>query len=106
MERVKSAVFVGNRPLKCTSNTVSGRFVDYLGEKYYRISNSDQMPPFFMSLVSSSDHWLFVSSNGGMTAGRTNAESALFPYETEDKIFAHPDESGGKTLCSNDQGRW
>ncbi len=45
------------------------------------------MPPFFyMSVVSSSDHWLFISSTGGLTAGRINAESALFPYTTDDKI--------------------
>ena len=56
------------------------------------------MPPFFMSLVSSADHWLFISSTGGLTAGRVNAESALFPYETEDKITAHSELTGSKTI--------
>lgn len=28
------------------------------------------MPPFFVSVISSAGHWLFVSSSGGLTAGR------------------------------------
>ncbi|MCB9419672.1 MAG: hypothetical protein H6667_07700 [Ardenticatenaceae bacterium] len=68
------------------------------GETYYRIAHYDRMPPFFMSLVSSADHWLFISSTGGLTAGRQNAESALFPYETEDKIAAHNELTGSKTI--------
>ena len=44
------------------------------------------MTPFFMSVVSDSDHWMFISSTGGLTAGRVNAESALFPYDTDDKV--------------------
>ncbi len=44
------------------------------------------MQPFFMSIVSGSDHWMFISSTGGLSTGRANAESALFPYYTDDKI--------------------
>ncbi len=65
---------------------VSGIFVAIQGEPFYCIENYDHMPPFFMSVVSSSDHWLFISSTGGLTAGRKNAESAIFPYDTDDKI--------------------
>ncbi len=61
-------------------------YVTLLGEQFYRIHRYDQMPPFFMSIVSSADHWLFISSSGGLTAGRINAESALFPYYTDDKV--------------------
>ncbi|MAU00446.1 MAG: hypothetical protein CL608_25165 [Anaerolineaceae bacterium] len=68
------------------------------GETYYRIAHYDQIRPFFMSLVSSADHWLFIASTGGLTAGRQNAESALFPYETEDKIAAHSELTGSKTI--------
>ncbi|MBK8899760.1 MAG: hypothetical protein IPM53_01130 [Anaerolineaceae bacterium] len=75
-----------------------GRFVQLMGETFYQIAHYDQMPPFFMSLVSSADHWLFIASTGGLTAGRTNAESALFPYETEDKITAHSELTGPKTM--------
>ena len=49
-------------------------------QAYFKISNSDKMRPFFMSIVSDSNHWMFISSNGGVTAGRKNAEYALFPY--------------------------
>ena len=53
---------------------------------YFKISNSDEMRPFFMSIVSDSNHWMFISSNGGLTAGRKNAEYAIFPYYSDDKI--------------------
>jgi hypothetical protein len=75
-----------------------GGYVSLLGETYYRIAHYDRMPPFFMSLVSGADHWLFISSTGGLTAGRANADSALFPYETEDKITAHHELTGGTTM--------
>ena len=65
---------------------VAGNYVTLLGELYYCIENYDQMPPFFMSVVSNTDLWMFISSTGGLTAGRQNAESAIFPYETDDKI--------------------
>jgi len=55
-------------------------------ERYYQLSNSDAMKPFFMSIVSDSNHWMFISSNGGLSAGRKNANFALFPYYTDDKI--------------------
>jgi len=48
------------------------------GETYLKIANSDAMRPFFMSVVSDSNHWMFISSNGGLSAGRKNAEYALF----------------------------
>jgi hypothetical protein len=68
------------------------------GEKYYKIENCHQMRPFFMSIVSDSNHWLFISSNGGLSAGRKNAENALFPYYTDDKITESFDTTGSKTI--------
>ena len=68
------------------------------GESYYRISDSDSMRPFFMSIVSDSNHWMFISSNGGLTAGRKNSEFALFPYYTDDKITEAFDTTGCKTI--------
>ena len=68
------------------------------GEKYYKIPNHDTMRPFFMSIVSDSNHWLFISSNGGLTAGRKNAEFALFPYYTDDKITEFADITGSKSI--------
>ena len=68
------------------------------GEKFFKIENHDQMRPFFMSIVSDSNHWLFISSNGGLSAGRGNSEYALFPYYTDDKITESADITGSKTI--------
>jgi len=51
-----------------------------------------------MSLVSNSNHWLFISSNGALTAGRKNANNALFPYYTDDKITESLETTGSKTI--------
>ncbi len=68
------------------------------GEKFFRITNHDFMRPFFMSIVSDSNHWMFISSNGGLTAGRKNSEYALFPYYTDDKITESSETTGSKTI--------
>jgi len=68
------------------------------GEMFYKIANHDHMRPFFMSIVSDSNHWLFISSNGGISAGRKNAEFALFPYYTDDKITEFADITGSKSI--------
>jgi hypothetical protein len=98
MSKEKTVNLIGNSPIMGNTQSTTGSFVEMMGETYYRIAHYNQMPPFFMSLVSSADHWLFISSTGGLTAGRMNAESALFPYETEDKITDHSELTGGKTI--------
>ena len=75
-----------------------GSFVDLRGERYYRLAHYDAIPPFFMSIVSDSDHWLFISSNGGLTAGRQDADHALFPYYPEDRIHDGCEHTGSKTI--------
>ena len=67
-------------------------------EVYYQISNNDVMRPFFMSIVSDSNHWMFISSNGGLTAGRKNSDFALFPYYTDDKITESSEFTGSKSI--------
>ena len=67
-------------------------------EKFYKIANSDTLRPFFMSIVSDSNHWMFISSNGGLTAGRKNSEFALFPYYTDDKITESAEITGSKSI--------
>ncbi|HEX2878885.1 MAG TPA: hypothetical protein VHO25_05050, partial [Polyangiaceae bacterium] len=80
------------------SEAVSGEF-NWLGEReYYSINNYDRLPPFFMTLVSPSDHWLFISSTGGLTLGRINADHALLPYDTVDKIHDNIAHTGPITL--------
>lgn len=67
-------------------------------ESWFKISNSDALRPFFMNIVSNSNHWMFISSNGGLTAGRKNSDYALFPYYTDDKITESADITGSKTI--------
>lgn len=91
-------VFIGSNIAKFAKSEVKGELVDFNGENYYKISNHDAMRPFFMSIVSDSNHWMFISSNGGLTAGRKNSDSALFPYYTDDKITESNDITGSKTI--------
>ncbi len=92
-----------NRP-SVRSDEVAGEFLTLAGERYYAIRNVDQMAPFFVSLVSNSDHWLFISSTGGLTAGRVSPGTALFPYITVDRIHESTPHTGSKTLVSTVEG--
>jgi len=85
------------------SPEVNGGFVDLDGDRYYVIRNVDAMPPFLVSVISSDDHWLFVSSYGGLTAGRVSPNTALFPYVTVDKIHESSPHTGCKTLLRVEQ---
>jgi hypothetical protein len=104
MEQKK--IFVGGCELRPSEARAQGEYVELEGEHFYRIRNHDQMPHFFMSIVSDSNHWLFTSSNGALTCGRRNPESALFPYYTDDKIQDAQDLTGPKTivLLEGDEG--
>ncbi|MFT6731842.1 MAG: hypothetical protein ACJAS9_000015 [Polaribacter sp.] len=84
----------------------SGEFVTIDEERFYAIKNVDCINPFFVSVISNSDHWLFVSSTGGLTAGRGSPDTALFPYVTVDKIHESSLHTGSKTLMQveNNEG--
>lgn len=77
---------------------VLGEFVTINNERYYAIKNVDQMETFFISLVSNSDHWLFIASSGALTAGRKSSDTALFPYDCVDKIYDGALNTGSKTI--------
>jgi len=81
-----------------------GELVEIGGERYFRITHCDAMAPFLMSLVSSSDQWMFVSSTGALTAGRRDTDQALFPYYTDDKIHDSVDLTGAKTIITLARG--
>jgi len=91
-------IFVGNTIVQQEMHEVGGEYVSLLGDSFYKIKNYDGMPPFFMSIVSSADHWMFISSTGGLTAGRVSAERALFPYYTDDKITENFENTGNKAI--------
>ncbi len=90
--------YAGNAKLKYSTGGVKGHFVERDGEEFYVIEGVQDMDPFFMSIVSNSDHWMFISSNGALTAGRRKPEVALFPYYTVDKIHDSADITGSKTI--------
>ena len=69
--------YLGQIPAQFPVKEVDGKEVIRSGESFYKISNADLMRPFFMSIVSNSDHWMFISSNGSLSAGRKNNNYAL-----------------------------
>ncbi len=81
-----------------TTHQVGMDLVQIEGNRYFKIPESDSLRPFFMSIVSHSDHWMFISSNGGLSAGRKSAEYALFPYYTDDKISESAEITGSKSI--------
>jgi len=91
-------LFLGKNELRVNHDPVRGQEVTLEGETFYQIANYDRLRPFFMTIVSHADHWLFISSNGGLTAGRRDADSALFPYYTDDKLCDLAEVTGSKTL--------
>jgi len=76
----------------------TGEFVTDARGDAYRISNYDRLAPFTMSVVSSSDLWMYVSSHGGLTAGRVDAAGCLFPYETDDRLHFAAGVTGPVTI--------
>ena len=93
----RKSIYLGQQPYQASNTETSGSEITLEGETYYKISSVDRMRPFFMSIVSHSDHWMFISSNGGLTAGRINSDRALFPYYTDDKITESGEHTGSKT---------
>ena len=84
--------------------TVADDFTTIDGDRYAAIYNVDRMAPFLMSIASDSDAWLFVGSNGPFVAGRGSPDTALFPYQTVDKILRYPTTSGAQTILLVSRG--
>ncbi|MFC1690431.1 hypothetical protein ACFL07_12400, partial [Pseudomonadota bacterium] len=79
-------IFWGESPISNAVHECGGSLVHRDGEMFYKISGFQEMAPFLMAIVSGYDHWMYVSSTGGLTCGRRNPNNALFPYYTDDKI--------------------
>ena len=103
-------IHIGNSIIETKEKEVKGQFVEIAGEKFYKINHFDLMPDFFISIVSNSDHWMFISSNGALTAGRKDRNNALFPYYTEDKIHDYKGKTGNssyfKVIKENQRYLW
>ena len=91
-------ISIGKNTAFFEKKEITGNFCTIDGENYYMIANVNEMRPFFMSIVSNSNHWMFVSSNGALSAGRKNADFALFPYYTDDKITEAAEITGSKSI--------
>lgn len=101
-------VYIGNQEAHFAPSDIGGEFLFMDNEWFYKIENVDGMRPFFMTISSPDNHWMFLSSNGGISAGRGNADHALFPYYTHDKIIENADFTGNKTIvrASKDEVTW
>ena len=76
---------------------VKGQFITINGQRFYEIANYDRMQPFFISLASDTDLWMYLASTGGLTCGRRSPGEALFPYYTDDKITESYEFTGPRT---------
>ncbi|MBW6458264.1 MAG: hypothetical protein K0B52_03785, partial [FCB group bacterium] len=97
-KKKEEKIYLGKTPLNTTPQPIRGKVVDIDGTPYYRIENYDHMSDFFLSVISDSDVWMFLSSTGALTAGRRNPDNALFPYYNDDRIHDSQDITGSKTL--------
>lgn len=104
MISTSKSIFIGETAQQVQDTHSCGEYVQLHGETFYKILNFDSFPPFFISLVSSSNHWLFIASTGGLTAGRINAEHALFPYYTVDKLTENSEGTGAKAIFLVERG--
>ena len=94
----KKDLYLGDSLINSSDLNIEGKEVVIKNENFYKISNVNKMRPFFMSIVSAYDHWLFISSTGALSAGRKNSNNALFPYYTDDKISESHDVTGSKSI--------
>ncbi len=81
-----TSLIVGSSPIVQTTQASVGSFVKERALTWYRILHYDTMAPFLVSVSNPGNIWMFISTTGGITAGRGSADSAIFPYGTEDVI--------------------
>lgn len=85
-------------------NSISAATIQYAAiehrgdDRYIVIENHDEIPPFFCTLTTDADLWMFIASNGNLTAGRRDPDFAILPYETVDKIYDNGHHTGALTL--------
>ena len=82
--------------------SVQGGFIERDGVEYYRIDGIEAMDPFFTTVVSDDDLWMFVSSTGALTAGRRNADGAFLGYQTEDRLHRSAEIAGPVTIIARE----
>ncbi len=102
----KKHIHIGNQKAKISNAPIKGDLVKINNETFYKIENYDKMNPFLISIVSASDHWLYISSKGGLTAGRKNSDNSLFAYTNDDVLHDVNEITGSKTIIKmTDKGK-
>lgn len=86
------------RPAAVGGRQVNTEYRQLDGEQVHCLTHVNRLDPFFMSLVSGDDHWMFVASNGALTCGRSHSDQALFPYLSSDKLLDLRESTGPKTI--------
>tara|TARA_S200000501_G_scaffold81790_1_gene73844 strand:+ start:74209 stop:77589 length:3381 start_codon:yes stop_codon:yes gene_type:complete len=76
-----------------------------MDKSLYKISNINKMDPFLMNITSGSDHWMYLSSTGCLTAGRNKAKYCLFPYVTDDLLHHNSHFTGPFTIIKVENGK-
>jgi len=76
------------------NSSLGTRFLQNKKETFLKVGEVHHMPDFLMNLVSPEDQWMYITSNGALTAGRKNADNALFPYYTQDKLIDLAETTG------------
>ncbi|MCX6253043.1 MAG: hypothetical protein NTV31_01035, partial [Bacteroidia bacterium] len=61
-KKAERRILLGNCILHNERESLSGGFVKIDGETFYKITGYNEMDPFFITIVSNSDHWMFLSS--------------------------------------------
>ncbi|OON94050.1 MAG: hypothetical protein ATN33_04965, partial [Epulopiscium sp. Nele67-Bin001] len=80
-------------------------FVKINDNEYYKVTDAQNLAPFFIQVASAGDIWIFLSSIGGITAGRKNASGNIFPYTTDDNLSLDYN-TGSKTIVKVGNNIW
>ncbi|MBD3419355.1 MAG: hypothetical protein GF398_04475 [Chitinivibrionales bacterium] len=98
MTRSTQPVQLGNTKLAFPDTAITGQVLEIDGRPFYKIANYDELSPFFITVVSHTNLWMYASSTGSLTCGRVSPDFSLFPYETVDKIHLAAGKTGPRTV--------
>ena len=79
---------------------------DPQGAEYWEIDGLEHWTDCLLSVVGAGDHWMYVSTSGGLSAGRRDASRRLFPYETDDRLHHAASQTGPITLIRCGETVW
>jgi len=74
-------------------------------EKFLKISDAELMPDFFMSITSSFNHWIYIDSNGSLSAEEKDSKNAIFPFYENDNLIKSAKIFGNKGILRIETGQ-